>query len=519
MNDKVQKVLAGRPKGWSEEEYNLLLRIVAYHTRPWEFYEPHEKQFIFHQRTEFIRALIGGNRSGKTYCGAQEAVWHAIREHPYLPDLGKRCTRGRIAADKKAVTDDIIPLLKRLIPDNRRKTFKEGHDYESRWDILSEDGKAIICTFDVMTYDQDPKLFESVSLDWVWFDEPPSMAIWNATMWRLPERVWLTFTPLRAAVWYVRNVKRKPQNELSHFEIRVSIHDNPHISEDQKKRALATMDPMERDARESGLFMRLIGTIYPQFDESVHVLKAEIDYEELIEKGKDPPRIKCAIDPHDRKPPFVTWTVVHPDGVSGTVIDCLPETDWADIYNYAGGPERTVREIREREIKYGYRNVEYWMDPRFGASPKVGTGRKVLSLFNSAARKLEYDDMRFRLARRVGLEDLHATVRDFLQFGNYATPRLFVSPRAHNVISAFGFYVFKENRNPEAPLSEKIDPTWKDPMDCIGYTVLTFPTCVGASRFSTYADTDSESHRRKGDYGNPVTADKTGTPFDGIEGW
>ena len=43
----------------------------------------HKKQLEFHKCKKRNRWVFGGNRSGKTECGAVEAVWWARGIHPY----------------------------------------------------------------------------------------------------------------------------------------------------------------------------------------------------------------------------------------------------------------------------------------------------------------------------------------------------------------------------------------------------------------------------------------------------
>ena len=43
----------------------------------------HKKQLDFHKCTKKNRWVFGGNRSGKTECGAVETVWLATGTHPY----------------------------------------------------------------------------------------------------------------------------------------------------------------------------------------------------------------------------------------------------------------------------------------------------------------------------------------------------------------------------------------------------------------------------------------------------
>ena len=43
----------------------------------------HQKQMLFHKSSARNRWIFGGNRTGKTECGAVEAVWFARGIHPF----------------------------------------------------------------------------------------------------------------------------------------------------------------------------------------------------------------------------------------------------------------------------------------------------------------------------------------------------------------------------------------------------------------------------------------------------
>ena len=54
-------------------------RLQSYNTGD----KVHEKQMLFHKCLKDNRWVFGGNRSGKTECGAVESVWLARGIHPY----------------------------------------------------------------------------------------------------------------------------------------------------------------------------------------------------------------------------------------------------------------------------------------------------------------------------------------------------------------------------------------------------------------------------------------------------
>ena len=65
----------------------------------------HEKQLIFHKNTKKNRWVFGGNRTGKTVCGAVETVWLARGNHPYKPN--KPQTSGWVVSLSTQVQRDV----------------------------------------------------------------------------------------------------------------------------------------------------------------------------------------------------------------------------------------------------------------------------------------------------------------------------------------------------------------------------------------------------------------------------
>ena len=66
-------------------------RLAGYNTGE----KVHQKQLDFHKCLKRNRWVFGGNRSGKTECGAVEAVWWARGIHPYR-QIGRASCRERV---------------------------------------------------------------------------------------------------------------------------------------------------------------------------------------------------------------------------------------------------------------------------------------------------------------------------------------------------------------------------------------------------------------------------------------
>ena len=105
--------------------------------------------------------------------------------------------RGRIVSDPTTIAGTLIPELKKWFPIGRYQTNKAGKNYESIW--KTDTG----FKFEIMTYEQDVKEFESATLGFAWFDEPPPLAIFKATVarMRLGGIIFITATPLMGSAW------------------------------------------------------------------------------------------------------------------------------------------------------------------------------------------------------------------------------------------------------------------------------------------------------------------------------
>lgn|ERR1035437_866102 len=150
----------------------------------------------------FISLLSAANGVGKTACGANIAA-HLMYpcsceyfNYPIYKNFPFE-KKGRIVSDPTTISKQIIPELKKWFPFSRYQTTNESKNFESKW--LTDTG----FEFDLMTYEQDPKEFESVTLGWAWFDEPPPQEIYKATVSRMRKGgiIYITQTPLKGSAW------------------------------------------------------------------------------------------------------------------------------------------------------------------------------------------------------------------------------------------------------------------------------------------------------------------------------
>jgi len=289
------------------------------------FYRPHAKQRDFHAaELSDIRVVLGGNRSGKTTCGAVEAVAHALGERPWLPESDPhRLVRlpsgdpipvpniGRIVADtlETNIVQTINPKIMEWAPAGAITNIqKNPRGVPIRYDFAN--GSVIY----VMSYDQDVDSFEGTNGHWFWCDEPPPQRIFNGLRRGLIDyggHCWLTMTPL-SEPWTNQVLVSKANGPDGRIWMRrMSVWDNAvsrggHLPDKTIHSVLADLPADERASREEGRALHLAGLVFPEWQpEPPFWVPHETP-------SRHWPRV-CLIDPHPRKPIAVLWLAVTPD--------------------------------------------------------------------------------------------------------------------------------------------------------------------------------------------------------------
>lgn len=192
----------------NDEQRRKILETLVYRQKYEKFrqYIPNGKAESFIRMVgegeQFISLFSAANGVGKTACGVNilcnilypdNNPWFNFPIYKRFPYL----KRGRIVSDPTTIKDQIVPELKYWFPRGRYEYQFGGKSYPRSW--VTDTG----FSFDLMTYDQDVKEFESVSLGFCWFDEPPPEAIYKATVSRMRRGgiIYITETPLIGSAW------------------------------------------------------------------------------------------------------------------------------------------------------------------------------------------------------------------------------------------------------------------------------------------------------------------------------
>lgn len=330
---------------------------------PYRFYEPSGKgeEFIntFACGDNFIVLYSAANGIGKTATGVNilaHLFWNTGENSYFNGKLFKDFPykkQGRIVSDPTNIEKNIIPEMRRWFPKNKYTTSKGSKRFDSLW--KTDTG----WEFDLMTYEQDPREFEGVTLGWAWFDEPPPEAILKATIARMRKGgiIFITATPLAGSAYlYDKFAKGKIDVELTSQEtgatmkyerkvgyIEADIESackehgiRGHLNHNDILSIVAEYSEDEKQARIYGKFQHLVGMVFKKFNRKIHTIKPfEI-------KERDFCVIEL-LDPHPRNPDAVLWLAIDRKGTK-YVVD--------ELYCKVDGDEELANRIKKKASQF-----------------------------------------------------------------------------------------------------------------------------------------------------------------------
>lgn len=239
----------------------------------------HKKQLEFHRCLKRSRWVFGGNRSGKTECGAVEAVWVARGIHPYRPNR-PNC-EGWVVSLSYEVQRDVAQakILSYLRPEWIADVVmlsgrKGAPEYGVIDHLLIRNVFGGISRITFKSCDQGREKFQGTSLDFVWFDEEPPYDIYEECRMRVMDRkgdIWGTMTPLKGLTWVYDNIFLSEDENVWHINMEWA--DNPWLDEEEIASLTAALDKDSLESRRYGRFNAAEGAVYPEFDKNVHVIE------------------------------------------------------------------------------------------------------------------------------------------------------------------------------------------------------------------------------------------------------
>ncbi len=242
----------------------------------------HEKQLAFHRCSKRNRWVFGGNRSGKTECGAAECVYMARGTHPYRQNRSNVC--GWVVSVSAQVQRDVAQ--KKILHYLRKDWIEDVVMLSGRRDA-PEDGiidfirvKNVFGGSSVIGFkscDQGREKFQGASLDFVWFDEEPPEDVYRECRMRVMDRqgdVFGTMTPLKGLTFVYRDIFLNRQNDPEVWYEFMEWADNPYLDRNEIALMEASLDERTLQSRQFGRFASASeGLVYPEFDEQIHVIE------------------------------------------------------------------------------------------------------------------------------------------------------------------------------------------------------------------------------------------------------
>jgi len=273
----------------------------------------HQKQVAFHKDKHKNRWVFGGNRSGKTECGAVETVWLARGIHPYRDNKPRD---GWVVSLSQQVQRDVAQnkilsyLKKSWIEDIVMISGKKGSASSGVIDtIYVKNIFGSVSKIGFKSCDQGREKFQGTSLDYVWFDEEPPEDIYIECKMRVLDKcgeVFGTMTPLKGLTWVYRTIYLNESNDPDIWYEQMQWEDNPYLSKKEIDKLSAHLSEDELLSRRYGNFASGTGMVYNEFDENYNVIEPFDVPNEWYDK--------ISIDPGLHNPLSCHWYACDYDG-------------------------------------------------------------------------------------------------------------------------------------------------------------------------------------------------------------
>lgn len=238
----------------------------------------HKIQIAFHMSIARIKALFGGNRTGKTVGGAVEAVNHATGNSRFRK---LKPTSGWVVSLTNEVQRDVAQKeILKWLPKKEIKGFVMRHGRQDDPEnsiidkILLKRGTSI----GFKTCEQGRESFQGTSQGWIWFDEEPPLEIFQECQMRLMDTqgdMWFTMTPLKGLTFVYNLVYLNERNDPDIEYWQIEWEDNPWLCKEEIQKMIDTMPEEEREARQYGRFTSLCGFAFNELRKEIHIRKVD----------------------------------------------------------------------------------------------------------------------------------------------------------------------------------------------------------------------------------------------------
>lgn len=463
----------------------------------------------------FIVLITAANGWGKTYWGANVIAniccssknphfkkFKTFTDWPF-PKLGRMVSSPDNISDNGAVTE----ALERWLPGEPGQGWdrsKGGKNFYSVYKFSTG------FSFKVLSVEQDVKEFESDTLGFIWFDEPPLYSQYQACIARMRKGgiVFITATPLSGCAWMKDFIADKADG-INKAWIEGDIEDNciehgvnGYLRHSDIKKMEDECDEDEKAARMHGKFMYLSGLVFKQFDRYIHVIgqdqiKDMWPTDVYGDFNRWPSMNIC--DPHDRRSDVHIWAKITPNN-DLIIYDEYPDWKFSEEKSRRHSIKETVIELHKKETGITVKEsavlmnglqivVRRIMDKRKGSQMQSGPALTTFDLYRHAGSEKGWN-YNYEESPKVGLKNVdHKTVKEYLSWNKELEltiknkPRLYVIKDCTNTIYDFEHYLWDDfvgKARDSHDLKEVPKDMAKDHMDCMRWL------CELRPRFSDY---------------------------------
>lgn len=441
----------------------------------------HLKQIAFHMCNKKNRWVFGGNRSGKTECGAVETVWLARGIHPYRQNkknvqiwvVSLSTQVQRDVAQEKVLSYLSKSWIKEIVMLSGRKDSPQNGviDYITIKNIFGGESK-----IGFKSCDQGRDKFQGTSLDYVWFDEEPPEDIYKECRMRVLDRcgeIYGTMTPLKGLTWVYNTIYLNEGNDEEVWCEFMEWADNPYLSPSEIKSLTASLSESELEARRYGKFINSGGQVYSEFDESINVIEPFNVPQEWYDN--------ISIDPGLNNPLSAHWYAVDYDNNIYVI---------AEHYETKQTVEYHAKKIKEICRRLNWQTASNGM---YSALIDSAANQRTLSSPKNVC-ELFYDNG--ILVNPKVNKDLYSginRVKSYLKNSN-GVSKLFIFKNCPNMIREIKGYFWGNN---DAPI-KKDDHA----MDELRYYIMSRPENQPPQKQKTLVQKDKERLMRKLKYKN-----------------
>ena len=437
----------------------------------------HLKQIAFHKCPKKNRWVFGGNRSGKTECGAVEAIYMARGIHPYREN--RKNVFGWVVSLSQQVQRDVAQakVLSYLNPDwIEDVTMLSGKKDSLKYGIIDQIRiKNVFGGVSVIGFkscDQGREKFQGSSLDFVWFDEEPPKDIYDECRMRVLDKkgdIFGTMTPLKGLTFIHDEIYLNVNNNKEIWCEFMEWADNPYLDENEVDALTKSLSSDQLESRRYGKFKASSGLVYPEFDENVHVLKTDfnvpIDWQDVI-----------SIDPGLNNPLSAHWYAVDYDGNVYVV------AEWFE----AG---RDVSYHAEK-IKQISASIGWKKDAKGRINALIDSAANQRTLASQKSVTELFFDFGINVNPRVN-KDMFVGIQRVKQYlkVNDGKAKLYIFPTCVNLIRELKSYRWGDGENPK-----KVDD---HALDELRYYIMTRPETPMPKKQKTEIQKDKERLFRK----------------------